>query len=243
MADEAQTPEQRIAELDSLVFGFDDHPLEHFRGLTDEEIEAHGGIGPKYRQRIREGLAELDTLRPPPPPPQPPPAAAPDPFLEPAAPGNSGPLVLVMLVLLVVLVAVTYYFAGGQGGKLRADLATAQAQVLSSQQAMQGLAVELATDARDQTDWVLYKTQARNYGEAMEHLLNVDKSLRALLGAEQAHGVQPARRALLQGAIDALAETRAALTLTAPATHDQVMATCRKLQVAVQMLSSEKVKG
>lgn len=62
MADDAALHDQ-ITALEQRTFGFEEWPLEHFRGLSDEDIEAHGGIGPARRKQIREALDELDQLR------------------------------------------------------------------------------------------------------------------------------------------------------------------------------------
>ncbi|MCC7491601.1 MAG: hypothetical protein IT204_04605 [Fimbriimonadaceae bacterium] len=246
MSTDPQTP-SRSAELKAQTYGFDELPLEQFRGLSAAEIEAFGGIGPKSRQRIQEALAELDVLDPPPPP-----LAAPDAYLEPAAPGNGGPAVLLMVVLLLAILVAIVMFAGGNGNtrKLQADLNAAQAAADRANQAITTVQGNLVVEAAEQADWVFAKARDRNYGLALEHLNHVTRTLRALEGAAGAgggpaeHGGHgPAGATAVQAALTAAGTVQATLLLEQPQTQAQIEAQIQALRLAVAALQGEPEKG
>lgn len=314
MASDPQQPPRTIEELESLRFGFDDLPLDHFRGLSAEEIEAHDGIGPKFRQRIQAALAELDAQRGDPSPepsrsegrglpatesqptagPHPVPAGgedhaaqghepapadegpreqpesiAPadydaaerahehtehddhgeetheaDESLEPASPTGSGPLVFLMVLLIVAILVAVFMMAGGREKDQRTAqmLATAQAQLAERDTFMTSLADDLATDAEAVAEQVYRKVRMRNFGEAVEHLDNLEKTLRNMTMASGAHQVLADRQQAVADAQAALEQARAAVLLSQPMTQAQVEAAAQRLQQAVAALQGQEVK-
>jgi hypothetical protein len=234
-AESAPPAVDRVGELRGQTFGFDGHPLEHFRGLSAEQIQAHPGIGPKYCARILTALAELDELVPPPPPA---PVVA-EPASEPAASGGSGGLSLLVLVVgLAVVIAVVFLFAsGGPGGRAAQywrDRADEQQATLAT------IRGENARAASVEAERVQAAAHAGNFGDALERLDAVDQTLSTLLhaasdgrGADETEvGTAPA----VTAARDAAAKARAALKLEKPLTKQDVEATCTKLYDAVRSL-------
>ncbi len=238
MADDPKvSSEVRIQELESLTYGFDELPLEHFRGMTAAEIESYGGIGPKFRQRILDGLAELDALRGyTPPPPRPEPAEN--------LPAGGNPVLVGVTVLLVLMVLglILYMTVGTDRVRaLQMDLNQANQQVLMSADRFGQLARTLADDAQQQAEWVYRKVRNRNYGEALEHLENVDRSLRSL-SSTVAGGNLSALAPGVQQAQSAQAAVQAALLLSQPQTQEQLEAACVRLREAIVPLQIDQAK-
>lgn len=229
------TPAERLAELKAMTFGFDGHPLEHFRGLSAEQIQAHGGIGAKFRLRIQNYLAELDQLEPPPPPP-PPPAPlpnAPGVPLEPAAPGGGGLQLLVVVLLVVVLVLVSVFgtaFLSRGGRGLEDEHQKAQAR-LNTLSAIGSGSAELALE---QSKRAYADAHDGNFGHALAQIDTVDAALAACEQAA-AHG-ESSLKAHVGTARETAAKARVALKLEQAATKLDVEAACAKLVEAVQAL-------
>jgi len=202
LTSDAQETPRTVDELKSLTFGFDEQPLEHFRGLSAEEIEAHAGIGPKFRERIQEALAELAALTG-----ESEPAAAAEPAqpaesvapethgddapadhghaaagetLEPVAPGTGGPaLVVVMVALILMLLVAVVMITRRQDGsaELQVQLTEANQQVASQQQTFQELADSAATEAHRQATAAYAATHERDLGNALRQLEDLQASL------------------------------------------------------------------
>lgn len=246
MSSDPQQSSATIEELEALTFGFEHWPLDHFRGMSAEQIEAHEGIGPKFRKRIEALLSELDELRRAagvavPAAATPAPATEPDEYLEPAAPGRGGPLVFVMVVLLVAIIMAVVMFAGGKSGvrEVRHKLHQAEAQIQTTRQALGGIADQLVSDAIQQSERVAQKARDRHFGAALEHLDSLEKSLRTMHGAEQAAPPAKDRSAVRAEALEALEVVRGALLLTEPHSQQQVEEACQKLRTTVQALQGE----
>lgn len=207
MASDAQETPRTADELRSLTFGFDEHPLEHFRGLSADEIQAHPGIGPKFRERIQEALAELDALTgesAPEPEPESesvkPPApqahgvhdahgATPAAELEPVAPGTGGPVLVVVLVaLLLALIGMAAWITQGKDGsaELQVQLTEAFQQVAQQQQTFGVLADEAVAQAGRQAAAVYAATRERDLGAALRQLDDLAASLATAEGALKA---------------------------------------------------------
>lgn len=245
MTSDSAQPSTTLDELEAQTFGFDHWPLEHFRGMSAEAIEAHEGIGPKFRQRIQALLAEADELRraagmPLPEPPPTTPAPAPDEYLEPAAPGRSGPLIILMVLVLVSLLAAVLWFASHSSGAVeRQQLAEARAAFERTRQQLGGLSDELVASAVQQADRVAQKAKERNYGAALEHLDGLEQALRSMGGADGAAPPLRDRGAARQQALAEVDAARGALLLTDPHSQQQVEEACLKLRTAVQALRGE----
>ena len=213
LADDAQETPRTADELRSLTFGFDEHPLEHFRGLNDEAIEAHPGIGPKFRERIQEALAELDALmgndapsssEPPlaelqtsdhaaSEPDEPASDHGADDDLEPVGPGTGGPLmVVVMVAMLLLVISAAIWITGGRDGsaELEVRLTDAYQQVAASQEVFGKLTTLSAEQAERQAEAVYAATRSRNLGAAVEQLDDLAASLATMTETVGAVGDQ-----------------------------------------------------
>ena len=270
---DAAPPIDRAAELKAMPFGFAQLPLEHFRGLSALEIEAHEGIGPKTCQRIQALLAELDALEPPPAPVAEPMAAhgahhAPQPAAEPTPSGGGGGLLLafIVLVALIAFAVVATHRPGTSGAKLEAARATIVAQETALAALHDdGIEVALAHALK-----VNEAADAGNFGEALGHLENVERALAMVQRAatkaspdalsdeaepdepepDDSAAPAPTKAAKpakgLTAAKEAAAKARAALMLEQPQTKQDVKAACAALHEAVRALapkSNEEVHG
>lgn len=247
MSDQASAPQNdtvdRLSELQAMRFGTDALPLEHFRGMTDEAIRAHYGIGPRTCQQIRGFLAELEELAPAPPP-------APEPAAEPAAApvaseadgaapgGGLGLLLTLVAVLLVIVLAVVFATQRGGGG---AALQEANLRIGTMQGTLAGIKRDGATAATAQARKVLDSAHVGNFGDALSQLDDVERTLLTIELAERGNGAatdeKGAATGPLAGAKAALGAARAALSLEKPATKVDVEAACTKLCEALGPLS------
>ncbi|MBI2301192.1 MAG: hypothetical protein HYU66_19970 [Armatimonadetes bacterium] len=237
MAGDSQSP-SRVDELKALTFGFDEHPLEHFRGMTDAEIQAHPGIGPKYRQRIQAALAELAELTGVP---NEPPAAAAAP-LEPVAPGTSGPLTLVMVLILAAIVVVGFLVATrGTNPETRQELADLKESDARARQTFRVIATDASRAALGHAVTAYKCASEGNLGLGRLELVDVEVALQAVRNAAQLGGdvALPGRLAAAEAATR---EADEVLRLRAPQSQDQVVVAVDAMVQAINALQPQEVK-
>ncbi len=256
MASDSDAPVPTIDDLKSQRYGFDDHPLEHFRGLTAEEIESHAGIGPKYRERIQQALAQLAALEAeaePAPEPQPetepPPSVEPMPApheveavaaeLEPVGSGRFAATVMVILVILVIIAAVVLTQKSADEETYKDQYNAAQEQISALTRASESIATGSIAAAGEAALRVYQRAEEGNFGLAGEHLVAVRASLVAL-GATRAE--QPDFQARVTAAMSAADAAQAALSLSTPQTQEQVEAACQSLTDAVAALAPQEAR-
>ena len=242
MSDQPQTPQSdtvdRLAELQAMRFGTDALPLEYFRGMSDEQIKAHYGIGPRTCTQIQCFLAELETLAPAP-------APAPEPEPEPVAvsadtepassSGGLGLLLTLVAVLLVIVLAIVFATQRGGGAELQA----ANLRIGTLQGTLSGIRRDGAAAATAQARKVFDSAHVGNFGDALSQLDDVERTLLTLEAAERAgQGATDEKGAgPVATAKTALGAARAALSLEKPTTKAEVEAACSKLCEALGPLS------
>lgn len=243
---DSQNP-SRIDELRSLTFGFDELPLEHFRGMTAAEIEAHPGIGPKYRERIQAALAELSSLTgedygarddssPAP--------ATESAHLEPVSPGTSGPLAVLGVVVVVALIAVlaVLFATKGLSRQQQEELSRAKTEVGTARHVLFTIGSSSAQQALGHATDVFRKAQEGNYGDARQHLAYVRAALETVEEAGSLALTDVTARQRVALAKQAADEAETALLLSQPLTHEQVLSAVNALVQAVNALGGDEVK-
>lgn len=252
MASDSDAPVPTIDDLKSQTYGFDDHPLDHFRGMTDDEIEAHAGIGPKYRERIQTALAQLAALEAeaePQPETEPPPSVEPMPAaheieavaaeLEPVGSGRFAATVMVILVILVIIAAVLMTQKSADEDTYKQQYVAAQEQITAMLQASETIATGSIVAAGEAALRVYQRAEEGNFGLAGEHLVAVRASLAAL---SSTRAEQPDFQAQVTAALSAADAAQAALSLSTPHTQEQVEAACQTLTDAVAALAPQEAR-
>ena len=244
MGNETPSP-SRTEELKRQAFGFDEHPLTHFRNLSAAEIEAHPGIGPKFRERIQAALAELSELTgedyhtPKPPPP-----VVADGVAEPVAPGTAGPTVLLLVLVLVAIIVAAVMF--GRTGRMteqqQAEFEQAKETAVTAGQVLGVIGAAAGREAMAHATNAYQFAHEGEFGSAREHLAYAGAALKTMQNAASsaAPGIDPDRLNAAQSAVMAASDS---LRLDQPQTQEQVLAAVRRAVVAVGALQPEEVKN